>query len=55
MKIKKFSQKPLDIDSRVGSKPVVCYPNNKIEDKNLSILHSARDHLVKKDEVCELQ
>ena len=45
MKIKKFSEKPLDTDSRIGAKPIVCYPNNTIEDKNLSILHSAREHL----------
>ena len=51
MKIKKFSEKPIDIDSRIGSKPIICYPNNTIEDKNLSILHSARQHLVKKNEV----
>ena len=30
MKIKKFSEKPTDIESRVGAKPVVCYPNDKI-------------------------
>ena len=51
MKIKKFSEKPLDMDSRIGAKPIVCYPNTTIEDKNLSILHSAREHLVKKEEV----
>ena len=52
MKIKKFSRKTLRyyID-RIGAKPIVCYPNNNIEDKNLSILLSARDHLVKKEEV----
>ena len=51
MKIKKFSEKPSDIASRIGAKPVVCYPNTSILDKNLSILHTAREHLVKKDEV----
>ena len=51
MKIKKFSEKPIDIDSRIGAKPIVCYPNTTIEDKNLNTLHSAREHLVKKDEV----
>ena len=50
MKIKKFSEKPTDIKSRVGAKPVVCYPNNKIND-NLKILHEARKHLKKIDEV----
>ena len=51
MKIKKFSEKPSDLKSRVGAKPIVCYPNTNIEEKNLSILHSAREHLVKKEEV----
>ena len=51
MKVKKFTDKPLDIDTRIGAKPIVCYPNTNIEDKNLNILHSAREHLVKKDEV----
>ena len=51
MKIKKFSEKPLDLETRVGAKPIVCYPNTNIEEKNLSILHSARKHLVKKDEI----
>ena len=50
MKIKKFSEKPRDIDSRIGAKPIVCYPNIKIEDKNLSILHSVRENLIKKDD-----
>ena len=44
MKIKKFSEKPTDIKSRVGAKPVVCHPNDKIND-NLKILHEARKHL----------
>ena len=30
MKIKKFSKKPTDIESRVGAEPVVCYPNESI-------------------------
>ena len=50
MKIKKFSEKPTDIKSRVGAKPVVCYPNDKIND-NLKILHEARKHLNQIDEV----
>ena len=50
MKIKKFSEKPTDIKSRVGAKPVVCYPNDKIND-NLKILHEARKHLKQIDEV----
>ncbi len=48
MKIKKFSEKPSDIETRIGAKPIVCYPNINIEEKNLSILHSAREQLVKK-------
>ena len=50
MKIKKFSEKPTDIKSRVGAKPVVCYPNDKINN-NLKILHEARKHLKQIDEV----
>ena len=51
MKIKKFSNKPSDISERIGAKPVVCYPNNNIEEKNLNILHLARKNLNKKNEV----
>tara|TARA_B100000941_G_scaffold95895_1_gene66727 strand:- start:604 stop:1464 length:861 start_codon:yes stop_codon:yes gene_type:complete len=50
MKIKKFSEKPTDIKNRVGAKPVICYPNNNIDD-NLKILHEARKHLKQIDEV----
>ncbi|MDC0597717.1 DUF1989 domain-containing protein [Candidatus Pelagibacter sp.] len=51
MKIKKFSKKPDDINDRIGAKPIVCYPNNNIEEKNLDILHTARKNLVKKGEI----
>ena len=51
MKIKKFSKKPLDISGRIGAKQVVCYPNNNIEEKNLTILHLARKNLSKKNEI----
>ena len=51
MKIKKFSNKPSDINERIGSKPVVCYPNNNFEEKNLNILHLARKNLNKKKEI----
>ena len=51
MKVKKFSKKPEDFKDRVGAKPTVCYPNNKLEDKNLGILHKARKYLKKIDEV----
>ena len=50
MKIKKFSEKPIDIYSRVGAKPVICYPNNNLKD-NLSLLHEARKHIKQIDEV----
>ena len=50
MKNKKYSKKPENIDSRLGAKPVVCYPNDNIND-NLEILHEARKHIKKIDEV----
>ena len=51
MKIKKFSTKPTDINERIGVKPVICYPNNNTEEKNLNILHLARKNLNKKNEI----
>ncbi len=50
MKIKKFSLKPADIESRVGADPVVCYSNDNINN-NLEKLHEARKHIKKIDEV----
>ena len=50
MKIKKFSKKPTDIKSRVGAEPVVCYPNDNIND-NLQILHEARKYIKQIDEI----
>ena len=50
MKIKKFSIKPSDIESRVGADPVVCYPNDSINN-NLEILHEARKHIKQVDEI----
>ena len=38
MKIKKFSEKPSDLKSRIGAKPIVCYPNNSIEEKDLRLV-----------------
>ena len=38
MKIKRYSKKPIDIKDRVGADPVVCYPNESINN-NLEILH----------------
>ena len=52
MKIKKFSKKPTDIERRVGADPVVCYPNDTINN-NLEILHEARKHIKQVDEVKE--
>tara|TARA_B100001173_G_C15934171_1_gene524145 strand:+ start:107 stop:970 length:864 start_codon:yes stop_codon:yes gene_type:complete len=51
MKIKKFSKKPSDLKDRIGSKLVVCYPNDNIQDNNLSILLEARKHLIKQKEI----
>ena len=51
MKIKKFSNKPPDISERIGAKPVVCYPNNNIDENNLNLLHVARKNLTKKSEI----
>ena len=51
MKIKKFSKKPLYLNDRIGAKPVVCYPNDKIQDNNLDILLEARKHLIKNKEI----
>ena len=51
MKIKKFSGTPSDINDRVGAKPVICYPNNKIDQSNLKILHEARKGIKKINEV----
>jgi len=50
MKIRKFSRKPTDVESRVGADPVVCYPNDSINN-NLEILHEARKHIIQFDEV----
>ena len=50
MKIKKFSKKPTNIKSRVGAKPVICYPNERIND-NLKILHEARKNIKQIDEI----
>ena len=51
MKIRKFSEKPSNIENRIGGEPIICYPNTNIEDKNFSILHLARQNLVKKNEI----
>ena len=51
MKIKKFSKIPSDLKNRIGAKPVICYPNDKIQDNNIGILLNAREHLIKQREV----
>ncbi len=51
MKNKNFSARPKDMDLRVGAKPVICYPNDSIDQSNLKILHSARKNLKKINEV----
>ena len=50
MKIKRFSKKPDDLTSRVGAKPVICYPNDGLNN-SLKILHKARQNLKKNNEV----
>ena len=51
MKIKKFSKIPSDLKNRIGAKPVICYPNDKIQDNNIGIILNAREHLIKQREV----
>ena len=51
MKIRKFSKKPKNLNERLGSKPIICYPNNNLENKNLDILHNARKYIKQTDEV----
>ena len=51
MKIKKFSKRPSDLKNRLGAKPVICYPNDKIQDNNIGIILNAREHLIKQREV----
>ncbi len=51
MKNKKFSEQPSDYNQRIGSKPVICYPNDNIDQSNLKILLKARKHLKKISEI----
>mgnify|MGYP001421473116 FL=1 len=51
MKINKFSKKPDNIETRTGSKPIICYPNDNLQNNNLDILHEARKHLKKIEEI----
>ena len=50
MKIKKFSKKPEDFKERISTKPIVCYPNDNVNN-NLEILFEARKHIKKLDEI----
>ena len=51
MKIKKFSKKPDDSKKRISTNPIICYPNENLENENLDILHKARKYLKKESEV----
>ena len=51
MKIKKFSKKPENLNQRLGSKPIICYPNENLENENLKLLHNARKYIEKINEV----
>ena len=51
MKVKQFSIKPEDFKKRSEAKPIVCYPDESLEDKNLKILQEARKYLKKIDEI----
>ena len=51
MKIKKFSKKPENLDERLDAKPIICYPNENLENENLKLLHKARKYIKKIDEV----
>ena len=47
MKIKKYSETPLDASDRKNIKPVICYPIDSLIDSNLSLLLEARKHINK--------
>ena len=51
MKVKKFSKKPDDSKKRISTNPIICYPNENLENENLNILHKARKYLKKESEV----
>tara|TARA_A100001011_G_scaffold377195_1_gene440574 strand:+ start:593 stop:1459 length:867 start_codon:yes stop_codon:yes gene_type:complete len=51
MKIKKFSKKPKNLNERLGAKPIICYPNENLENENLKLLHNARKYIKKINEV----
>ena len=47
MKVKKYSETPLDANDRKNLKPVICYPIDDLIDPNLSLLFEARKHINK--------
>ncbi|MDA9071297.1 DUF1989 domain-containing protein [Candidatus Pelagibacter sp.] len=47
MKVKKYSETPLDANDRKNLKPVICYPIDDLIDSNLSLLFEARKHINK--------
>tara|TARA_B100000214_G_scaffold228566_1_gene166552 strand:+ start:121 stop:987 length:867 start_codon:yes stop_codon:yes gene_type:complete len=51
MKIKKFSKKPKNLNERLVAKPIICYPNENLENENLKLLHNARKYIEKINEV----
>jgi len=51
MKIKKFSKKPKNLNERLVDKPIICYPNENLENENLKLLHNARKYIEKINEV----
>ncbi len=50
MKVKKFSKKPSDANSRIGE-PVIVYPNESLNKSDLSILLQAREKIKKINEI----
>ena len=51
MKIKKFSKKPVDFKERSVANPIICYPNDNLEDESLNVLQNIRKYMKKVDEV----
>ena len=45
MKIKRYSEIPLDANDRKNLKPVICYPTDGLKDSNLSLLLEVRKYL----------
>jgi uncharacterized protein YcgI (DUF1989 family) len=51
MKLKQYTKKPNDINERLNSKPVICYPIDNFKDNDLQLLHEARNYLTKTSEI----